>query len=134
MKTWNKINFKSKRGITFCPRLIYDRQSIEANHHLGLTNLEKFAKLSKICFSMECFLVDFSQFFKGTVMQIEKAQINELLRASKIFWEFGIPTIYNFAVIYPWNFLKRQPTFYQFLLIFLFANKSAGLNNLSGYG
>ena len=126
MKTWNKINIKSKRGITFCPRLIYDRQSIEANHHLGLINLEKFAKLSKICFSMECFLVDFSQFFKGTVMQIEKAQINELLRASKIFWEFGISTIYNFAVIYPWNFLKGSLLFISFYWFFCLQTRVQG--------
>ena len=40
---------------------------------------------------------------KGTVIQIEKALINDRLRVSKVSWKFYIPTIYNFAVIYPWN-------------------------------
>ena len=38
-------------------------------------------------------------------MQIEKALINDLLRVSKVSWKFRIPSIYNFAVIYPWNLL-----------------------------
>ena len=37
----------------------------------------------------------------GTVMQIEKAVIDDRLRASKVSWKFHIPTIFNFAVIYP---------------------------------
>ena len=43
--------------------------------------------------------------FKGTVTQIEKALINNRLYFSKMFWKFHVPTIYNFAVIYPWNLL-----------------------------
>ena len=42
---------------------------------------------------------------KGTVMQTEKALINDCSRVSKVSWKFLIPTIYNFAVIYPWNLL-----------------------------
>ena len=38
---------------------------------------------------------------KGTVMQIEKTQINDRLRVSKAFSKFRISTIYNFPVIYP---------------------------------
>ena len=38
-------------------------------------------------------------------MQIEKALINDRLHVSKVFWQFRIPTIYNFAVIYLWNLL-----------------------------
>ena len=38
---------------------------------------------------------------KGTVMQIEKTQINDRLRVSKVFSKFRISTIYNFPVIYP---------------------------------
>ena len=38
---------------------------------------------------------------KGTVMQIEKALINDHLRFSKVFRKFYMPTCYNFAVIYP---------------------------------
>ena len=42
---------------------------------------------------------------KGTVMQIEKALINDLLRVPEVSWKFGIPTIYNFALIYLWILL-----------------------------
>ena len=62
--------------------------------------------------------------FKGTVMQIEKPLIKDRLGISKVFWKFRIPTIYNFAVIYPWNLLI------QFLLSFLFINKTLWLNNI----
>ena len=39
--------------------------------------------------------------FKGTVMQIVKVLINYSLRVAKVSRKFRIPTIYNFAVIYP---------------------------------
>ena len=42
---------------------------------------------------------------KGTVMQVEKALINDHLRVSKVPWKFLIPTIYYFAVIYSRNLL-----------------------------
>ena len=42
---------------------------------------------------------------KGTVMQIEKAPINDYLRVSNISWKFRIAIIVNYAVIYPWNLL-----------------------------
>ena len=42
---------------------------------------------------------------KGTVLEIEKTLVNDHLSVSKISWIFYIPTIYNFAVIYPWNLL-----------------------------
>ena len=38
---------------------------------------------------------------KGTVIQIEKALINDLLRVSKVSWKFRFATVYNFAVIFP---------------------------------
>ena len=41
--------------------------------------------------------------FKGTVMQIEQALINDRSRVSEVSWKFRIPIIYNFAVIYHWN-------------------------------
>ena len=41
--------------------------------------------------------------FKGTIMQIEKAKINDGLSVSKVSWKFRIPTVYNFGVIYPSN-------------------------------
>ena len=31
--------------------------------------------------------------------------INDRLRVSKVSWKFRIPTIFNFAVIHPWNLL-----------------------------
>ena len=34
-------------------------------------------------------------------MQIEKAQINNELRVSKVYQKFRIPNNYNFAVIFP---------------------------------
>ena len=42
---------------------------------------------------------------ESTVMQVEKALINDPLRVSKVSWKFHIPTIYNFAAIYPWSLL-----------------------------
>ena len=39
--------------------------------------------------------------FEGTVIQIEKALINDTLSVSKVSGKFRIPTIYNFAEIYP---------------------------------
>ena len=39
--------------------------------------------------------------FKGTFMQMEKVLINDRLRVSKVSRKLCIPTIYNFAVIYP---------------------------------
>ena len=44
-------------------------------------------------------------YFKGTVIQIEKSPIKDRLRISKVSWKFCVPTIFNFAIIYPWNLL-----------------------------
>ena len=41
--------------------------------------------------------------FKGTVIQIVKALINDHFRDSKVSWKLRIANICNFAVIYPWN-------------------------------
>ena len=38
--------------------------------------------------------------YKGPVMQVEKALIDDRLRISKVSGKSHIPTIYNFAVIY----------------------------------
>ena len=40
---------------------------------------------------------------KGTVMQIEKALMNDPLPVSKVSWKFLIAAVYNFPVIYSWN-------------------------------
>ena len=45
---------------------------------------------------------------KCTVMQTEKALINDRVCVSKMSWKFRIPTIYDFAVIYPWNLVFSQ--------------------------
>ena len=58
--------------------------------------------------------------------------MNDRLRVLKVSWKFGIPTIYIFCSNLPLkfaNFLK-EPIFSQFLLSFLFINKSLRLNNL----
>ena len=59
-------------------------------------------------------------FLKVAVMQIEKALINDHLHVSKISWKFRMPTIYNFAVIYPWNllFLKKVAYFFTVSIVF----------------
>ena len=65
-------------------------------------------------------------------MQILKSLINDGLRVSKVPWKFFIPTIYKFAVIYPWNLLfsLKVAYFLQFLLSFLFINKTLQYNKL----
>ena len=45
-------------------------------------------------------------YLKCTVIQIEKALINDRLYVLKVSWKFRIPTIHNFAAIYPWNWLS----------------------------
>lgn len=42
-----------------------------------------------------------SKMFKGTLMNIEKAHVNDCSRVSKVSWKFQISTIYDFAVISP---------------------------------
>ena len=64
---------------------------------------------------------------KGTIMQIEKALINDCLCVSKVSWKFHIPTIDNFAVIYPWNLLFSLKEAY-FLTVSI--SKTLRLNNL----
>ena len=46
-----------------------------------------------------------SLIFKGKIMKIEKALINDRLRVLKVSWKFHIATSYGFTVIYPWNLL-----------------------------
>ena len=43
--------------------------------------------------------------FKGTVMHIERALMNDHLRVWKVSSKFCIPTLYNFAVNCLWNLL-----------------------------
>ena len=46
-----------------------------------------------------------NKLLKGAIMQIEKTLINDRLRVSEVPWKFGIPTIFNLAVIYLWSLL-----------------------------
>ena len=57
-------------------------------------------------------------------MQIEKAPINDRALVSKVSCKFCITTIYNFAVIYPWNllFLKNVAYFLTVSIVF-YVNK-----------
>ena len=73
-----------------------------------------------------------STFFKGTVMQIKKALINDHLCVSKVSWKFRIPTIYNFGVIYPWSLLFSWKVvfFLTVSIVFLFISKTLRVNNL----
>ena len=66
-------------------------------------NTRGFVSKKSMSFILE--LNNFKQSFKDTVMQIEKALINDCLYVSKVSWKFRIANIYNFAVIYPWNLL-----------------------------
>ena len=57
-------------------------------------------------------------------MQIEKAPINDRVLVSKGSWKFYITTIYNFAVIYPWNLLfLKNVAYFLTVSIVLYVNK-----------
>ena len=75
------------------------RSKIKAKAHW-----DKFAKKLTIKMVTQC--VKFVS-VKTTIMQIEKAKINDCPCVWKVFWKFRIPAIYNFAVIYPWNLLYK---------------------------
>ena len=65
-------------------------------------------------------------------MHIEKALINDCTHVSKVPWKFRIPTIYNFAVIYPQNLLFSYKVAY-FLIVSIFSSfykQNFTLNNL----
>ena len=65
-----------------------------------------------------CLKILVHSLFIGTVMQIEKELMDDRLRVSKV---FRIPTIYNFGVIYWWNFaifLKGSLLFNSFYCLF----------------
>ena len=60
---------------------------------------------------------DFFGKIEGTVMQIEKALINDHLRVSKVFWKFRIPTTLR-REIFSWIYFRES----------LFLNISRGFN------
>ena len=54
-------------------------------------------------------------------MQIEKALIDDRLRVSNASWKFHIPTIYNFAVTYPWILLFLKNIAYFLIVSIMFS-------------
>ena len=72
------------------------------------------------------------QKFKGTVMQIGKALINDRLPVWIASKTFHIPTIHNFGVIYRWTLLfsKNVTSYVIASIVFLLINKTLRLNNL----
>ena len=58
---------------------------------------------------------------KGTVMQTEKALINDRVYVSKVSWKFCIRKICNSVVIRPWImlFLKNVPYFITVSIVFV---------------
>ena len=58
---------------------------------------------------------------KYTIMQIERALINDCLRVSEVSWKFHIPIIYNFAVIYSWNFPSSLKVAYLLTVSIIFS-------------
>ena len=49
---------------------------------------------------------------KDTVMQMEKALINDCLLVWKVSWKFRILTLYIFNLIYPWNLIFSEKLAY----------------------
>ena len=49
---------------------------------------------------------------KDTVMQMEKALINDRLLVWKVSWKFRILTLYIFNLIYPWNLIFSEKLAY----------------------
>ena len=71
-----------------------------------IVNPDKFEVVEKNCWIKDSHRPNINnQTIKGTVLQIEKALINDLLRISNVSWKFHILDIYKFAIIYPRNLL-----------------------------
>ena len=73
---------------------------------------------------------DLFTFVKGSVMQIEKALINDRLRVSGVSWKFCVPTIYNFANFLKFAIFLKSSLPFKVLSFFMFINKTLQLNNL----
>ena len=109
-----KKKFLQNKCIRFCLKL--DKRHHISNKDFESINWFPIFKRVHQCISAVTFklvnmleLVIWMKFMssplKRTIMQIEKALINDHSRVSKVSWRFCIPTIYNFAVIYRWNLL-----------------------------
>ena len=60
---------------------------------------------------IESYFMSVKSAFKGTVMEIKKALVNDRLRVSKVSWKLSIPTI-------PWNLLFSLKVAYSFYCLF----------------
>ena len=74
---------------------------------------------SEVNYDLSLICVTGKMFLKGTVMQIKKALVNDRLLVSKVSWNFRIPAIYSFALIYPWHLLISEKVAY-FLTVSIF--------------
>ena len=95
-------------------------------------NIKKFLRTAFLKnFSGGCFCI-ILKVTKGTVMQIEKAPIQDRLCISKASWKFRISTIYSFSIIYPWNllFFEKVANFLRVSIVFSVYKKTLRLNNL----
>ena len=90
----NEFTFVIKK--LYCMELLWYTAAIDKFYAMYLVPTANKKSGSKMTFVEGAII-------KGTVMQIEKALINDRLSVSKISWKFRIPAIYNFAVICPWN-------------------------------
>ena len=88
---WLFFHWISKRILVyqFWGQTIFPPESLTKTQYMDLLIFSRCCKTS----------------IKGTVIQIEKALMNDPLRVSKVSWKFRIRTIYNFPVNYPWNLL-----------------------------
>ena len=106
--------------------------------HNGLTNIISTTRTDTAIY-YTAMMLWLAFIIKGTVIQIEKAQINNRLCVSKVSWKFRIPTIYNFAVTDPWNllFLRLRETHnaWQLPVFFFFFFFSASvIRNVRKFG
>ena len=68
---------------------------------------------------IESYFMSVKSAFKGTVMEIKKALVNDRLRVSKVPWKLCIPTI-------PWNLLFSLKVAYSFYCLFCLWTKLYG--------
>ena len=84
--------------------------AVTHNNCFGTNNKNTWEMPLIYSYSVEWHRSSHRRCFKDTVMQIEKALMNDLLRASKVSWKSHIPTIYNLPVKFA-VFLKSSLRF-----------------------
>ena len=86
--------------------LLYRTQLVTFNRSYCSSQLQSYF-MSVI----ESYFMSVKSAFKGTVMEIKKALVNDRLRVSKVSWKLCIPTI-------PWNLLFSLKVAYSFYCLF----------------